>query len=104
MGTRYIRILLENGKFSLANQYLKLTEGLNPKITEYSYYAHVEECIRREIISDAKMLLELEIEYNESCRSEEHKKMKTSQPYELPENVKIFETILKPDSERDKGQ
>lgn len=93
MGTRYIRILLENGKFSLANQYLKLTEGLNPKIIEYPYYAYVEECVQKEYIPNARMLLEYEIEYNESCRAEEHKRMNTSQPYELPENVDVFKTI-----------
>lgn len=92
MGIRYIRILLENREFQLAKQYLRLTEGLNPKIIDFPYYLFVERCIHNECILDGKKLIEYEIEYNEFCRSEEHKRMKLSQPYELPENVEIFET------------
>lgn len=89
IGTRYIRILLQNDKYELAEQYLHITEGLDPKIRQHSYYNFVMGCIHRKNITEEekKKLLEYEISYNDSCKNPENRGKNVSAPYELPECV-----------------
>ena len=91
IGTRCLRTVLEAGNYALANQYLCLVEGLDPEVTKYPYYDYVKSCIEKKECKDMKQLLQYEVEYAEACKASENRGKNRSAPYELPENVEIFE-------------
>lgn len=92
MGTRSIRILIDNEKYELAEQYLHITEGLDPGIRKHPYYECVMTiCNNKSADSNEKeMLLQYEISYNDSCKKEENRGKNVSAPYELPECVELI--------------
>lgn len=89
MGTRYIRILLQEKNYGLAERYLHITEGFDLDIQQTEYYAFVVERIQNRDFSEDRMekLLRLESTYNESKKSEEHKGQRQAAPYDLPDVV-----------------
>lgn len=93
IGTRYIRTLLEEGDYELAERYLHLTEGFDLNIKKHPYHSFVCSCIERKSLTqqEAASLLEYEIDYNDSCKSEEHRGKNISAPYDLPDCVEELE-------------